>query len=242
MHFDLIASGRLAWTMAWALFVPVSALAQSATLEFPKDATPLVVVTPDFPAGAAAPPGGVRVDVRGVVRADGSFEPEAITAEGQPEVYAAAVSGVVKLWRFLPAVDDEQCVPIDSSAKLAVWFEGSAQQPRIFVSMPQASPPVGPPAFESISSPKLSFSSSVEGQVRVLMLVSPDGRVQSAQVRSSEPPGQFDSIVLRNARRTVVTWKSPAPARDVCVQREYLLCLRQGPGVASRLQACRALG
>lgn len=238
MHDFSIASRWLAWTLAWALLGPASAFGQSPALEMPKDATPLMVVTPEFPAGATAPAGGVRVDVSGTVRADGSFDPRAITAEGQPEAYVAAVAGVVKHWRFLPAVDDERCVPIDSPSTLSVWFEGSAAAPKIFVSRPKDPPPVEPPPYESVWAPRMSFSGNAEGQVRVLMLVSPEGRVKAANVRSSEPRGRFDSIVLRNALRTEVTWRSPGPARDLCAQREYRLCLGPGPGVDHRHRAC----
>lgn len=230
----------MALAMSLAAFGASPARGQSATLETPQDATTLLVVTPEFPAGATAPPGGVRVDVSGLVRADGSFEPHAITAEGQPDAYVAAVTGVVRLWHFLPAVDRARCVPIDAPAKLAVWFEGSAAQPRIFVSQPSARLPADPPPYESVWDRKLSYTGTVEGRVKVLLLVSPEGRVKSAQVRSSEPRGFFDAAVLRAARRTLVTWKSPAPERDVCAQREYRMCLGSAVGITARHVACDA--
>jgi TonB family protein len=214
--------------------------AQSATLEMPRDATPLTIVTPAFPPAATAPPGGVRVDVTGTVRADGTFHPQAITAEGDPAPFIGAVADVVGWWRFLPAVDIDRCAPKDAPSQLSIWFEGSAAEPRIFVSQPPAQPKVEPPPFESIWGPKLSYTGTVEGQVRVLLLLSTDGRVKSAQVRSSSPPGYFDAAVLRAARRTIVTWRAPGPTRDVCAVREYVMCLGPGPDVTARHPACSA--
>ena len=175
------------------------------------------------------------MDVTGTVRANGTFEPATITSEGDQAPYIAAVAGAVKWWQFLPATDRERCVPTDATAKLSVWFEGSAAEPRIFVSQPRPKPAAPLPSF-AITSPKFDASGRVEGRVRVLMLLSPEGRVTSAQILSSEPRGHFDADVLRAARRTTVTWSVP-PSRDVCVQREYLICL--GPGVgAARHAAC----
>jgi hypothetical protein len=216
--------------------------AQSGALEaMPREATPQTVVVPEFPAGAGtAPAEGVRVDVTGTVRADGSFEPLSISAEGGHAPFVAAVTSVVKWWRFLPAVDEALCAPVDAAFKLAVWFEGSAAQPRIFVSQPAAKPKAEPPPFESIRDQRLTFNGSVEGQVRVLMLVTPEGRVKSAQVRLSDPPGYFDKVVLGAARRTLVTWKSPVPVRDVCVQREYAMCFGSQPGITRRHATCES--
>ena len=232
-----LAARLLCLALPLAALASSSALAQSATLETPGDATALTIVTPAFPPAATAPPGGIRVDVSGTVRADGTFDPQTITAEGEHAPFIAAVEAVVKWWRFLPAVDMERCAPIDAPSRLSIWFEGTAAEPRIFVSQPPPKPKVDTPPFESVSSPKWSFSGTVEGQVRLLMLVSPEGRVKSMQVRSSSPPGYFDAAVLRAARRTIVTWTAPGPARDTCTQREYRMCLEPGAGV-TRHAAC----
>lgn len=216
-----------------------AALAQSAVLEAPGDATALTIVTPEFPPAATAPPTGIRVDVSGTVRADGSFDPQAITSDGEQAPFIAEVARVIKWWRFLPAVDNERCAPIDSPSRVSIWFEGSAAEPRIFVSQPPPKPKKEPPPFESIWDPKWSFSGTVEGQVRVLLLLSPEGRVKSTQVRSSSPPGYFDAAVQRAARRTIVTWRAPGPGRDHCAQREYRMCLGPGAGV-TRNAACTA--
>jgi TonB family protein len=226
------------WVLLLASLASSAAWAQSATLEMPRDATALRIVAPDFPPAATAPPGGVRVDVTGKVRANGTFEPEAIEAEGDRAPFIAAVAEVVKWWRFLPAVDPEPCVAVDGAAKLSVWFEGSAAEPRIFVSQPSEEPKVQAPAFESILDRRLTYSGEVEGQVRVLLLVSPEGRVKSAQIRSSSPPGYFDRAVLQAARRTIVNWKAPGPERDTCAQREYLMCLGTTTEPVTRHPAC----
>lgn len=234
---SVVAQRPVCWVLLLAAFASSPALAQSATIETPTDATALTIVTPGFPPAATAPPGGIRVDVTGTVRANGTFEPQAITAEGDQAPYIAAVAEVVKGWPFLPAVDDAQCAPIDSTERLSIWFEGSAAEPRIFVSQPAPKPKVEPPPFESIYAPRWTFSGMREGQVRVLMRVSPEGQVKSTQIRSSSPPGYFDADVLRNAGRTIVTWKAPGPGRDICAQREYRMCLGPGAGVM-RNAAC----
>lgn len=230
-----LAACLLSSTLCVVATAPSTVFAQPDTFQSPGDALALIVVTPTFPAGATAPPGGVRVDVTGTVRADGTFEPASITSEGDQAPYIAAVAGAVTWWQFLPAIDRERCAPTDATAKLSVWFEGSAAEPRIFVSQPRPKPVEPWPAF-TITSPKWNASGRVEGRVRVLMTMSPEGRVTSARILSSEPRGHFDADVLRATRRTTVTWSVP-PSRDVCMQREYLICL--GPGVgAARHAAC----
>lgn len=233
-----LAARLLGLTLPFAALVSTCALAQSAKLDFQPHATALTIVVPEFPAGATVPPAGVRVDVSGTVRANGSFEPISITSDGSQTPFTAAVAGVVKLWRFLPAVDEGRCAPMDAPSRLAIWFEGSAAEPRIFVSQPRAGPKVEPPRFDSIWDPKSSYTGSVEGQVRVLMLLSPEGRVKAAHVRTSSPPGYFDTAVLQVARRMLVTWTAPGPARDLCAQREYVVCLGSDAPPGARHPSC----
>jgi len=193
---------------------------------------PITVAAPAFPAGSSAPAPGVRVDVVGTVSVNGEFKPTAIASDGEDqERFVNAVSEVLRWWRFVPAVDMTLCVPKEEQSKFSIWFEGSDAAPRVFVSYPtRSAAPVQPPvAAESIYLPEITYPRNllgVEGQVQVLHLISPEGKVKSATVRSSTPYGAFDSVVLNAARRIRVTWKEPRPTTDVCAERAYVFCTR----------------
>lgn len=218
------------WALALAAcltsLVPQAAPAQTNTLELPKDAAPLTILLPTFPADATAPSDGVRVKVTGTVRADGSFAPQDITADGDHPLFVAAVKDVVAQWRFLPAVDRNRCVPVDGAGQMSVWFSGSAAAPRIEVSHPKpgASPKDRPPPFRLYSERELAYAGNVQGMAKVLILIGADGRVQATAVRFSTPPGYFDEALLSAASITRVRWMESPPDTPVCFQREYRMC------------------
>jgi hypothetical protein len=112
-------------------------IAQPALEEPVETARPVTVVAPSFPAGAVADPPGVTVVVDGMVQINGSFAPTAIKAAPGQEHFAAAVSDVLRWWRFVPAIDSAKCAPMATPAQLKIWFEGSAAAPKVFFSFPK---------------------------------------------------------------------------------------------------------
>lgn len=220
-----------------------SAIAQSEMVTASSFAKPLIVVPPAFPPNSAAPAPGIRVDVIGTVLASGELKAESITSDGSEQKYVDAVAYALRWWRFVPAVDHDQCIPKDEPARLSIWFEGSDKEPRIFFSFPSRAddPAQETLALESIHSPQIDYPDrlgAVEGEVQVLHRVSPDGEVKSVKLLSSTPPGAFDAVVLQSASRTYVTWKEPKPTKDVCANRSFRFCMRGGPA-SLPFEGCR---
>jgi TonB family protein len=215
------------------LGLPSIGFAQSEMVEALPGVKPLTVVAPAFPKNKTAPAAGVEVFVAGVVLANGQFKPESITSIDPERAYIDAVTEALAWWRFTPAVDTAQCAPRDSQTKFSIQFEGSHAEPRVYVSFlhkPEVYQPAEKTALkvESLFTRKINFPErlmDMEGEVNVLFLISPDGELKSAKVRSSTPYGAFDALVLESARRARVTWRSPKPDKDVCMSRSYLFCV-----------------
>lgn len=227
------SSGRWPWLLALALLMGAGGVAAaeegSALSGVSEFATPLTIVPPAFPANSTAPAGGVRVDIRGTVLANGQMDPESISAPDGFEAYVAAVTEVLKWWRFVPAADFDTCAAKAQAYSMAVWFEGSTASPKIDVAYPKAATKTDSiPSYESLSDVRINYPSRLlgtEGQVNVLMMIAISGEVTSVNVLSSTPYGVFDSAVLAGARRTTVRWKPPGPGKPACVRREYKFCL-----------------
>ncbi|GAP37609.1 hypothetical protein ISF6_3554 [Piscinibacter sakaiensis] len=217
--------------LAAAAALPAAAQ-RAGPLEPPGDAVPLTVVQPVFPAGAGAPPGGVRVEVSGTVRADGRFEPATVRADPGVEAYGDAVRAVVGSWGFLPPVDEARCVPTDGAVQLSVWFEGSAAAPRVYVSRPPPAPRPPVPVVETLQRTLPTLHDGVEGWVIVLSKLAPDGGILGTAVRASSPRGLLDEAVLGIARRQRHRWTVQAPEVPACLQQQFVVCYGPGLGVA----------
>src|SRR5882672_7043392 len=179
------ARGASLLLVAPVSLLPLAAVAQSALVEAQPLATPLTVVAPAFPPNMSAPASGVRVDVVGTVLANGEIKPTSITADNEQRPFVDAVIDVLRWWRFVPAIDKQRCAPKDSESRFSIWFEGSAATPKIYFSFPkrETASDGGSNWVESIRAPKVEYPIDllgVEGQVQVLYLVSPDGKVKSA--------------------------------------------------------------
>lgn len=228
----------LVHTLVLALGLSAAGQAAGAEPELtipPRAATPVAVITPDFPAGATLPAGGVRVDVEGTVAPDGRFLARSLRTEGDFPNFVAAVAEVLPGWRFEPAVDEQACAPVASASHLSVWFERSDSAPRILVSRPtDESTPMPLPAYTLGRAPRIDYPfgmEGVEGGVKVLIQVRPDGGVASVKVRTSFPPGAFDHTAVSHAARTRVMWDDAEPEGNLCLQREYVFCFEGPPRV-----------
>jgi TonB family protein len=209
-------------------------------------AVALTIVTPKFPAAHTVPAEGVRVDVSGTVLPAGNFQASAVSAPAGLQPFADAVVDVLPWWRFVPAVDNKACSAIAQEFAFAVWFEGTANKPRVFVSMPSRRESEPSPLYadlvESISSPEMTYPRRLrrlEGQVRVLMLFGASGNVEVVNVLSSTPYGAFDADVLDHARETTIKWKEPVPASGTCFGRTYNFCHEDGAKSGASLSSCR---
>ncbi len=238
-------SPRRIW-LAIALYgtwLPGLVEAQSPLVSPAEIATPLTIVAPEFPANSSAKPAGTRVEVVGTVIANGEFEPTSILADAGEEQFAEAVRNVLRWWKFVPAIDLKRCAPTAAPSRFEVWFEGSDSSSHgFFLSFPKVAATMQAIQYTSIDAPGITYPRKfigIEGEVRVLYLVDPEGRVKSAIVRSSTPYGAFDEVVLAAARETTVTWKDPKPASDLCLERTHQFCMQWRRETKVEFDRCR---
>jgi len=229
-----------AWSRKVILISTMGVFAATVTLaaedtvliDAPRAATPVTIATPTFPENAVAPSDGVKIQVIGTVLVDGTFRPQAVSAPEGLQPFSDAVSDALKWWRFAPAIDDTKCAVKEEVFSLSVSFEGTANQPHIYMTMPKPKPEVEHPSriFESSWSPKVDYPSKmlandIEGHVETITRFGVDGVAESVSILSSTPPGAFDAVVLRAARRTTVKYKSPPPTEPTCGLRTYTFCI-----------------
>jgi hypothetical protein len=86
------------------------AVAHSDLVVAPLAAKPLTIATPIFPGGISAPAPAVRVDVAGAVLVNGEYKPTSVTSDGGERQFVEPVSDALRWWRFVPAIDNAQCV------------------------------------------------------------------------------------------------------------------------------------
>lgn len=200
------------------------------------------MVVPDFPAGASAGADGVRIDVTGTVLRSGELQFERMDVPQGQARFGEAVAQVLRWWRFVPAIDRAQCAPVDTPTTMSVWFQGTSEAPRVFVSYPTSEQPRPRPLDVDITGPAVradGWDGRVEGMVRVLLWTTPEGRIVTAAVRASTPYGHFDAPVLESARQMRVAWRGPAPIAEICAEREYLFCARRAGDARIRFDGCR---
>lgn len=149
------------------------------------------MVVPDFSSGASAGTEGVRIDVAGTIPRSGELRFERMDVPPGQARFGEAVAPVLRWWHFLPAivpaVDPAQCVPVDTPSTMAVWFQGTGEAPRVFVSSPTDEQPRPRPLDVDITGPAVrvdGWDGRIEGMVRVLLRTTPDGRIVTAAVRN----------------------------------------------------------
>lgn len=126
---------------------------------------------------------------------------------------------------------------------MSVWFQGTSEAPRVFVSYPTSEQPRPRPLGVDITGPAVrvdGWDGRVEGMVRVLLRTAPEGRIVTAAVRANTPYGHFDAPVLESAQQMRGTWRGPAPSAEMCAEREYLSCARRVRDARIRFDECRS--
>ncbi len=196
---------------------------------------------------AEAPNGGAKVQITVLVLADGTFQPQDVSAAKGLQPFADAVSYVLRWWRSTLAVDSVACAPKAEAFSLSIWFEGRAKEPHIYVTISQKSDDRQarkPPLIESISTPDIDHPrrlarGNVEGTVTVLTQFGTDGTAMALTIVSSTPFGAFDSDVSDAARLVTVKWKSPPPLAPVCAHRTNTFCLEERGRTPAPFSGCR---
>jgi TonB family protein len=206
----------------------------------PRDAKPITIIVPKVPTGPI-PVGGVKVDIVGRVQLDGALKPESVVAPDGHERFAEAVSEVLNLWRFEPAADYDMCVPKEVPIQLSLWFEGTVEDPQIAVTLPKR------PQTELVNtrilsqrSPPLQYPTNmlgIEGRVKVLIRIAPEGDVLSATVLSGTAGGGFDYVARRAAAAMVFKWKD-APDKPYCVVKTFQFCMGRADQVRFPFADC----
>lgn len=118
-----------------------------------KFATPRMVVPPVYPADRLK--NGVTTQVEAILRISGrgfASQVLSIKSGNGDEAFEKAVKDVLRYWEFESYTDCE-CKPVESTARLTVWFEIKEGKPSISVSSP---PPEANPGVHSKPLPLLN--------------------------------------------------------------------------------------
>jgi outer membrane biosynthesis protein TonB len=228
----------------------LGALCQEPTLLKESDgwARPLLVVAPSFPNDFRPEMLPVEIHIEGIVTEKGTFESPVFSPAPGREIFVQSVSGVIKDWRFRPALDAKECKTKESRVSVNVYFELKDGQPSISVSSPVVTKPDAGSTKSEIhivrrgktQFPPLAFDAGIEGSAELLTSVDARGEAVSTTVVSSLPNELFGKAAVEGFARAkyseIESTESPDKMRCATILVKF--CIRDSGQVRYHSPNC----
>jgi TonB family protein len=230
----------------------LGALCQEPTLVTESDAwaRPLLVVAPSFPKDVRPEMLPVEIHIEGTVTEKGTFVSPVFSPASGKEIFVQSVAGVIKDWRFRPALDANECKTRESRGSVNVYFELKDGKPSISVSSAFKTKPDAGGSIESgihivrkgkKEFPPLAFDAGIEGSAELLMSVDPHGAIVSTIVVSSLPNELFGKAAVEgfaSAKYSEIE-STERPDKMRCATILVKFCIRDSGQVRYRSPNCR---
>jgi len=227
------------------------ALCQEPALVTESDAwaRPLLVVTPSFPKDVRPEMLPVEIHIEGTVTEKGNFVSPVFSPAPGKEIFVQSVSGVIKDWRFRPALDTNECKTRESRTSVNVHFELKDGRPSIFVtSAAIAKPDAGGITKSEIhvvrkgkkEFPPLAFDAGIEGSAELLMSVDARGEIVRTTVVSSLPNEMFGKAAAEGFARARYSEieSTERPDKMRCATILVNFCIRDSGQIRYRNPNC----
>lgn len=242
-------SSRYALVLSVLVLASSGALAQPATVpvnETNSIARPLLIVSPKYPKDAPPEKKRVEVQVKGKVTTQGNFASAVYSSREGDEVFVQALRDVLEMWRFIPAIDSQECKAKEHDATVFVWFDMNEDGPSISASMPPKKP--GPASAEERKAPRKplkyaprkgpyidyplrALRAGIEGTTMVLLKVKKSGEVETINILAYSPSDVFNEEVLSGLRELRYEPFDPLVyGRDseaICAEVTVQFCMRE---------------
>ncbi|HEX4859439.1 MAG TPA: TonB family protein [Usitatibacteraceae bacterium] len=206
-------------------------------------ASPVLIVAPEYPGfvpGARA----TEVRINGTVTADGRLEGIDIPTPSGSERFVAAVRQVIELWRFRPAVSEQQCAPVAQKQSMFVWFDEKDGKPSVSVSMARQNPAAAKstPKFSwqvrpTIDYPEAASTRGIEGAADVAVRIDRAGEIVGKTLVYATPHKMFGEAALTGLLGAKLLANSPSGAAG-CYIVPFAFCT--GPAATVPNSACRS--